>query len=257
MLAVIKLGGSVITDKTKFFKLRESTVEILSEKIAALRSSGVIIVIVHGGGSFGHPVASRYRLHEGGVAPEKVLGFAETRYWMTELNQRIIHALISRGVPAATIQTSAIAVTDNGEIHHLDLSPVERFMRMGLTPVLYGDVVPDLSKGLAILSGDAISAYLACGLKASALVFVMGAGGVYNKPPNLPGAILVRKLESENDVILGDARGVDVTGGLAKKLRYAFQAARCGARVAIGGVDHLVEMVLGLEAPYTVIAPRG
>lgn len=257
MLIVIKLGGSVITDKAKAFSFRREAAEAFAEKIGILRKRGMSTIIVHGGGSFGHPVASRYKLHEGGTHPEKLLGFAETRYWMGELNQHIIRSLLDHGIPAVAVQTSAISIAEDETIYYLDLSTIERFLRIGLVPVLYGDVVTDLRRGVSVLSGDAVSAYLSCKLKASALIFVIGAGGVYTKPPGTPGAALVRELRSENDVILGKARGIDITGGLAKKLRHAFEAARCGTRVTIGGVTHLVEMALGLDAPYTIVIPHG
>lgn len=255
MLVVVKLGGSVITDKARAFTFRRDSAEIFAEKIEELRKRGVSTLIVHGGGSFGHPVASQYRLHEGGTEPAKLLGFAETRYRMTELSQLLVRSLLDRGIPAVAVQTSAIAVTKGDALHHMNLDPVERFLEMGLVPLLYGDVVPDLEKGITVLSGDAISAHLACELKASALIFVMGAGGVYTKPPGTPGAVLMRELKSESDVVLGSARGIDVTGGIAKKLRYAFEAARCGTRVTIGGVAYLVEMAMGLPAPYTTLIP--
>ncbi|MEM4789926.1 MAG: isopentenyl phosphate kinase [Thermofilum sp.] len=255
MFVVVKLGGSAITDKAKAFSFRRESAEIFAEKIKALREMGVSILIVHGGGSFGHPVALRYGLHEGGNQPEKLLGFAETRYRMTELSQLLVRSLLDHGIPAVAVQTSAITVAMDEALRYMDLEPIERFLKMGLVPLLCGDVVPDIKRGMSVLSGDAISAHLACRLRASALIFVMGAGGIYTKPPSTPGAVLVRELRSESGVILGDARGIDITGGVAKKLHYAFEAARCGTRVTIGGVSHLVEMALGLDAPYTTVVP--
>jgi len=254
---VVKLGGSAITDKSKLFFFREQRAELFARELARVLESGRKAVVVHGGGSFGHPIASKYRLQEGGLTQEKLLGFAETRYWMNELNQRIVKALLRHGVPAATVQTSAIALAEKGSLHELNTAPIERFLEMGLVPVLYGDVVPDLSCGMAILSGDVIAAHLACTLRASALIFLMGSGGVYSKPPGTPGAHLVRELREEDVIDVGDSRGVDVTGGLRQKLEYAFKAARCGARVTIGGVDYLWEMALGVDAPYTMICVSG
>jgi len=253
VLLVVKLGGSAVTDKAKPFLFKEQKAELFARELARVLDSGGRVVVVHGGGSFGHPVASKYRLQEGGLAQEKLLGFAETRYWMNELNQRIVGVLLGHRVPAVAVQTSAIALTENGSLREISTAPVERFLEMGLVPVLYGDVVPDLSRGMAILSGDVIAAHLACALRASALIFLVGSGGVYSKPPGMPGAQLVRELREEEVVDVGDSKGVDVTGGLRQKLECAFKAARCGARVAIGGVDYLWEMALGVDAPYTRI----
>ncbi|MCC6059831.1 MAG: isopentenyl phosphate kinase family protein [Thermofilum sp.] len=253
MLLVVKLGGSAVTDKARPFLFKEQRAELFARELARVLEAGSKAVVVHGGGSFGHPVASKYRLHEGGLTREKLLGFAETRYWMNELNQRIVSVLLRHGIPAVAVQTSAIALMEGGSLRELSTAPVERLLGMGLVPVLYGDVVPDLSRGVAILSGDMIAVHLACALRASALVFLVGSGGVYSKPPGTPGAYLVRELGEEDMVDVGESRGVDVTGGLRQKLECAFKAARCGARVAIGGVEHLWEMALGVDAPYTRI----
>jgi len=253
VLLVVKLGGSAVTDKARPFLFKEQRARLFARELARVLATGGKAVIVHGGGSFGHPVASKYKLHEGGLTGEKLLGFAETRYWMNELNQRIVGVLLRHGIPAVAVQTSAIALMENGSLRELSTAPVERFLEMGLVPTLYGDVVPDLGRGISILSGDVIAARLACALGASALIFLIGSGGVYSKPPGAPGAYLIRELGEEDMIEVGESKGVDVTGGLRQKLEYAFKAARCGVRVAIGGLEHLWEMALGIDAPYTKI----
>ena len=60
---VVKLGGSVITDKSKPFSYRSDVVSALAEEIA---SSDEKVVVVHGGGSFGHTVAKQHGISSRG-----------------------------------------------------------------------------------------------------------------------------------------------------------------------------------------------
>ncbi|ABL78012.1 isopentenyl phosphate kinase [Thermofilum pendens] len=253
MLTVIKLGGSVITDKSKPYTVRSSNLKTASAALAKLYGEGYDIVLVHGGGSFGHPTAAKYRLHEGGLSPEKVRGFSETRYWMTKLNTLVVEHLLRLNVPAVSLQTSAIAVNSGGKLSRISLDVLREMLARRLVPVLYGDAVIDLSRGFSILSGDTLAARIAVELGAKSLVYVMGAGGVYSKPPGSPDARLLREI-AENDVLtVGGTHGVDVTGGLREKLAEAFYAAKNGVRVCIGGVNFIEKMVKGEEAPYTVV----
>ena len=59
-MIIIKLGGSVVTDKSKPMTARHDVIDRLSKEIASVPGSKVII---HGGGSFGHIKAKEYELH--------------------------------------------------------------------------------------------------------------------------------------------------------------------------------------------------
>ena len=56
---VVKLGGSFITQKDRLFTFREKEVK---EVVSAMKGTGRDFAIIHGGGSFGHPVAKRFGL---------------------------------------------------------------------------------------------------------------------------------------------------------------------------------------------------
>ncbi len=55
-MMLIKLGGSVITDKSQYRRFDKDAVSRLCREIA---ESGKQAVVVHGAGSFGHIVAKR------------------------------------------------------------------------------------------------------------------------------------------------------------------------------------------------------
>ena len=54
-MQILKLGGSVITHKDEYFSPHNENIERLAEEIK--KSSSKSLVIIHGAGSFGHPVA--------------------------------------------------------------------------------------------------------------------------------------------------------------------------------------------------------
>ena len=59
MMIIVKLGGSIITDKAEYRKFRADTVDRLAGEIV---SSGKQVIIVHGAGSFGHILAKEHSL---------------------------------------------------------------------------------------------------------------------------------------------------------------------------------------------------
>jgi len=252
-LTIIKVGGSVVTEKAKRFTINKDNLRKISEDIARLYHEGWSIVVVHGGGSFGHPVAALYRLNEGGIGGRKLYGFAETRYWMSVLNLRVVKALLDEDVPASSLQTSAVAFNDNKMLDYVNVEVVLEFVKRRIVPVLYGDVVIDKSLGASILSGDDLASTLAIKLNATSLVYVMGSGGIYSEPPSKPGAVLLRKITPSTKICVGGVRGIDVTDGVRRKILCAFEAARRGIRVSIGGVNTLYSMVVGKEGRYTQV----
>src|SRR5207237_1301346 len=67
-MLLVKLGGSVVTEKDKLRTARRPAIRRLAGELAAVRQP---LLVVHGAGSFGHILASRHRLNEGGSTPAK------------------------------------------------------------------------------------------------------------------------------------------------------------------------------------------
>ena len=136
LLAVVKLGGSLITDKTKPFTLRKHVIRQIAEELATAYEDARLLV-VHGGGSFGHPVAAKYAIKEGHDGSKRKLeGFSQTRYWMTVLNLKVVEELAQRGLPAVPFQTSAFTYTVNKELREYWIKPLAKALKLGLVPVV-------------------------------------------------------------------------------------------------------------------------
>ncbi|OYT50726.1 hypothetical protein B6U66_05110 [Candidatus Bathyarchaeota archaeon ex4484_135] len=229
---VLKLGGSAITVKEEPFKPDLRAIKRLAGEIA---SSGVRdLIVVHGGGSFGHPLADKYGIHEGFKHEGQLRGLAETHMAMEELNRLVVEAMIDEDLPAVPIPPISCFITKSGRIHRAFLEPVRALMGLKSIPVLYGDVAVDEEKGFCILSGDQIVAYLALELGASRVVLGLQVDGVFTKDPlRHPDAKLVEVLRtSELDKVeAGGSSAVDVTGGMRAKLAEMAPVAEAGIPV--------------------------
>jgi isopentenyl phosphate kinase len=235
---ILKIGGSAITDKTGQLAAKTEVIDRLADEIK--RADVENLIIVHGGGSFGHPTAQEYGIKDGYKDPSQKLGFAETHHVMTVLNGLVMDALILHEVPALSVAPSGCVVTENGKIKLFDENMLKRIMKMGFTPVLYGDVVLDEKMGFTVLSGDRLVAYLAIKLKAEKIVIGVDTDGLYDADPKTnPDAKPYKRLTLEElkkiQGKLGKSAGTDVTGGMAGKIAELIPAIEQGVHVTITG----------------------
>ena len=108
-LTILKIGGSVITDKKGELAPRTEVINRLAEEIqkASLRN----LILVHGGGSFGHPAAQKYGVKEGLKKDAQKVGFAETHHVMTVLNGLVMDSLVWHNIPALSVTPSTCIVS--------------------------------------------------------------------------------------------------------------------------------------------------
>ena len=78
------------------------------------------------------------------------------------------------------------------------ISTVRAALQAGLVPVLHGDVVLDGVQGVSILSGDTILERLAFHFHPQRAVFLTNVMGVFDRPPELEGAVMLREIVTEN-----------------------------------------------------------
>ena len=260
-LVFLKLGGSLLTDKTQEQALRPVVLARLASEVAAAvaRRPDLGLVIGHGSGSFGHVTARKYRTRDGVATQAEWRGYAETACVAARLNRLVADALWSAGVPVLPIQPSASARCYDGELQNLDDRPIRTALAHGVAPLLYGDVALDGVRGGTIVSTEQLFAWLAARLAPQRIILVGEVEGVFTADPTRdPGAVLTEELTpttlAAQAVALGSSRGVDVTGGMAAKVAEMFAllaAVRDLAAVQIisGLAPGLVQAVL-LDPAY-------
>ena len=221
-VVLVKLGGSVITDKEYPLSVNAPVLLQLAEQLYMYllkRRTG--IVLVHGGGSFGHPLVKECYSRDGLITHEC---YVRVSYYMRLLNIYVMEALISQGIKAVSIPPGSICLHDgvNGDYVKCEMGIVKSLVKNGLVPVLFGDVIPSLGNCYKVLSGDAIIFMLAELLEAHRIIFLTDVDGLYDKDPKVyRDAKLIKELRGDDVRRLVRKRPVskhDVTGGMLGKL---------------------------------------
>jgi isopentenyl phosphate kinase len=236
---ILKLGGSAITDKTAEASPKTQIINRLAEEIK--RADLDNLIVVHGGGSFGHPTAAKYGIKDGYKEdPTQKFGFAETHHMMTVLNGLVMDALIWHEIPAVSVAPSSCVVTENGRVKFFDETVFKSMAKLIFTPVMYGDAVMDEKLGFTVLSGDQLVAYLAIRYKATKIVVGTDTDGLFDSDPKTnpnakPYKNLTLKELKEIQPKLDKAPGSDVTGGMAGKISELIPAIEAGVHVTVTG----------------------
>jgi len=229
---IVKVGGSVFSDKKgKPENFDHETVRNIAREIAPFYPDEGFIV-VHGGGSFGHPEAKKYGIREGlfedrKKAHFKRIGFILTHQAMIRANASFIEAFVKENLPAFSVSTSSVFMTEKGDVVYGDLGVIGRLLELKFIPVLFGDVAVDLAKGIDILSGDQILTYLSKMLEPEKVIFLMDVDGIYDGKPG-EGRLIQSLRRDEVDSLLEklDGGASDVTGGVCNKLEEAKKIAK-------------------------------
>jgi isopentenyl phosphate kinase len=218
-LIFLKLGGSLLTDKTGNEALRSDTLQRLAAEIAAARASDphLQLVLGHGSGSFGHVAGARHGTRHGVSGAAQWAGFAEVADAAARLDRHVIAALLAAGVPAIGLPPSASALVNEGQIRELAAGPVEAALTAGVVPVVYGDVAFDTARGGTIVSTEEVMDYLAGRLHPTWLLLAGEMEGVLDSEGQIIPLITVATLPAFLPA-LGASRGTDVTGGMASKV---------------------------------------
>jgi len=219
-MIVVKFGGSVISDKREPFSFRQEVVERIVEEMASFHPEKKFLV-VHGGGSYGHPLAKKYGIRNG-FDEEKKIGFSRTHQAMLELNKKIVDIFLNKKLPAFSVAPSSVFVVEKGEIVEGSIDAIEALLEKNFIPVLFGDVAMSKDRGMDILSGDQIISFMAERLGAEKVIFLMDVEGIYDRNPGSEGAKLLEEIDGDIS-IESDKTKFDVTGGIRNKVKEALK----------------------------------
>lgn len=265
-LVLLKLGGSLITDKTRPYTPRLDVLAGLARQIQAARRAlpGLRLVLGHGSGSFGHVAAREYRTREGLSASEGNparywQGFAEVWFQASALNRFVMESLREAGLPAVALAPVSAVTARAGQVSHWDLTPLRQALDAGLLPVVYGDVVFDEMRGGTILSTEDLFAHLARELRPQRILLAGLEAAVWADFPARQQKIEVITPASFAQVRsrVGQSHGADVTGGMAAKVREMLalvsELPDLTAQIFSGEEPDALQRALHGETPGTLI----
>jgi isopentenyl phosphate kinase len=224
-LVFVKLGGSVITVKTKPETAQVEVIGRLAGEVASALDSrpGLRLVLGHGSGSFGHVAGQKYGTREGVRSEADWYGFAEVATAAARLNRIVADRFLESGVPIWSLQPSASALCRGGNLVSLDTAPIGAAVDLGLVPLVYGDVALDETQGGTIISTEQIFAFLAQRLQPVRVILVGVVDGVYEADPHrVAAAQPIGTISAANwsnvRAKLSGSHAVDVTGGMLTKV---------------------------------------
>jgi len=194
-LVFLKLGGSLITDKTQPYTPLLDVMDDLALQVAtALQTHpNLRLVLAHGAGSFGHVPASEYKTRDG-LPPKSTplshrerdtsednywKGFAEVWYQASALNRYMMKALHNAHVQAIALPPSASVIASNGQVSVWETTHIRMALSTGIVPVIFGDTVFDEVRGGTILSTEDLFMSLATALNPERILLAGLEGGVW------------------------------------------------------------------------------
>jgi len=219
-MILIKLGGSIITNKEKPLSPRKKTIDRIS---SSLKKVGEPLVIVHGGGSFGHYWSVKYDMH---TKPAKysMEGLSIVKNSMVELNKIILDLFLKNKLNPYCLPPTDF-MSGNKPILK-KIKEINEISKSNLTPITYGDALWYGKKKSFILSGDKIMTIIAKALKPKLSIFIMNVDGLY---ADFKSKDLIYEIGNK-EATISDI-GMDVTGGMKRKVEEATKISKMGLNV--------------------------
>lgn len=223
-MLLVKLGGSVLTDKARLRTPRKAAILRLTKEIAGL---GDEVIVVHGAGSFGHILARKYDLN-GPASRDKAKGAAIVQRDVRALDALVVDGLVKAGLAPVVLPPSAVLGLDDRRVASFDVEPFRAYLAQGFTPVTFGDVVRDRARGVAVCSGDVLVLELARAFHPRCVVFATDVDGLFTADPRRSKdaqLLLSASAADLTNIDFGPAKGPDVTGGIEGKVRRMLEIA--------------------------------
>lgn len=267
-LVFLKLGGSLITDKTQPYTPLLDVMDDLALQIkTALQTHpNLRLVLGHGAGSFGHVPASEYKTRDG-LPPRATplvhrerdeseenywKGFAEVWYQASSLNRYVMKALHNAGLRTIALPPSASVIASNGQVSVWDTTPIRMALAAGIVPVVFGDTVFDEVRGGTILSTEDLFMHLTRALHPERILLAGLEAAVWADFPARTKIIETITPASFNEIKanVGKSAAADVTGGMESKVKQMLD-------LVAGNADLKIEIFSGTEPGNIVRALTG
>ncbi|HEX9153647.1 MAG TPA: isopentenyl phosphate kinase [Candidatus Saccharimonadales bacterium] len=256
-LVVIKLGGGLITDKSRPMSARPQFINLFASELKRIREhyADINFLVGNGAGSFAHFSAHEYGLRQGAKDARQYYGMCLAHNGVRKLNSLVVDSLTDTGIPAFGLSPSALFTVSNGKINSSHLGPIQHLLDNGCVPVLHGDTICDDISGTKILSTEKV--LMACmeefanQYKKVTVVYLVTTDGVLDKDGDT-----IPHLKITDDVFTHQSLKHDVTGGIIGKVKSAREAAKLAHLVCLvnGTVPGQLQKAITTGGIGTIIA---
>jgi len=236
-MILIKLGGSIITNKQKPLTPNLSAINKIVSQLKKIKEP---IIVVHGGGSFGHYWSAKYDMHTKPAKYNKK-GVSVVKNSMIALNKIILDSFLKNGLNPYCLPPTDFMLGNKAD--QKKVREIAKIAKAGLVPISYGDVMWYGKNKFYILSGDKIMGILSKILKPRLVIFVLNVDGVYS---DMKTKKLLREIKGKNPEI--SKVEMDVTGGMSRKIKEAISISKSGTKVLLvngNNPDRIVNAVKG------------
>ncbi|MDO8610016.1 MAG: isopentenyl phosphate kinase [bacterium] len=236
-LLFIKLGGSLITDKTvpELFQL-EQTQHVAQQIKFGLENKECKLIIGNGAGSFGHYSVLKYDLTKGIKTEDQKEGFCVVHQSVVKLNQLVVDELLKFHVNAFAINPSSILISNNNDTKLFFTEPIVEMLDRNIIPVLFGDIIIDEKIGSCVYSTERLFVELILELKKYhfdiKIIYAGITDGVFGSDGKTISHINNNNWNSIKKEIF-TTKGFDVTGGMLHKVEQSLLLAKQGVETHI------------------------
>lgn len=225
-LIFVKIGGGLLTDKSKPYTLNDQFIE----KIPSLFPSSILkefdLIVGNGAGSFGHYEASQHNFSDHISNESQLLGVAKTHLAAQDLNRVVVQKLLDCQIPVFSLSPSGLFISKDNRARNLNLKPIRALLSNGFVPVVHGEVISDITRGATIFSTERIAETLLPKLRANydeiITIILTDTDGV------MCGDQLLETMPSDGSIDLSHHTGYDVTGGMCEKVASSRRLSRLG-----------------------------
>lgn len=223
-LILIKLGGSVITDKNLPYVAKPKEIRRLVKELKPFAKN---IIIAHGSGSFGHTSATKYGGKKG---YKSKVGIAKVARDASEINRIVIDIFINENIPVVSLRPMSMILARNGKMQKNFFQIIESVVKQGLIPVVYGDVIWDKEWKSTIFSGETTLSYVAKyllkrGFKINKIIEVSDTNGVNDEKGKTIPEITINSWRQQK-IYISKSKVSDVTGGMSHKIEEALEISK-------------------------------
>lgn len=223
-LILVKLGGSVITDKAKPFTARVEVIRRLAKRLKSrYLSHDTDLIIGHGAGSFAHVPAAKYQTQKGIINEiqskdykDSIWGLSLTADAAIQINRIVIKEFLKLKIPVVSFAPMSFIYGNKMILGH-----IKKSLEIGVTPIIYGDTIMNKRQGFEIYSGektlDIIASKLSPLYKKVRIIYYTDTNGVYDSHGVTIPLITPKNFKEVKKFILG-SNNTDVTGGMVHKV---------------------------------------
>ena len=259
-LLLIKLGGSLITDKSKDYTARPAIIRQLAKEIKLARKQYQgDLIIVHGSGSFAHTPAAKYHTKDGLINKNSFRGLPIVADAAIQINRLVVQGFLQEKLPVVSFSPASFILASGQKTKSAEVAPLVHALDLGFLPVLYGDIIFDHKQGFCIYSAEKtitlLSQKLSNKYSKINLIFCGDTDGVYDDQKKTLPTITPSSFSKLKKFITGSGH-TDVTGGMIHKVTESIALARRGIQTLIISGHRKGELkraILGQPTSGTII----